>query len=115
MIQLLKEVAARDPSIKIRILVHIDEIVKKGIQKLRGKDDSYSVDDQLQINIRNLKKSLKTKLTLLIVDKSFSLAIETKGNTKKTSNEVIGMASYSNSESTVLSFVSIFENIWIQA
>lgn len=115
MVQLLKEVAARDPHIKIRILVRIDKQVKKAVQKLREKNDNYSTDDQLQINTRVLKKSLKTKLTLLIVDKSFSLAIETKDTTKKSSYEAIGMASYSNSDSTVLSFASIFENIWIQA
>jgi hypothetical protein len=29
--------------------------------------------------------------------------------------EVLGLATYSNSESTVLSYASIFETLWIQA
>jgi two-component system, OmpR family, sensor histidine kinase VicK len=29
--------------------------------------------------------------------------------------EVLGLATYSNSESTVLSFASIFETLWLQA
>ena len=30
------------------------------------------------------------------------------------STEVLGLATYSNSESTVLSYASIFETLWIQ-
>ena len=34
---------------------------------------------------------------------------------KHNSNEAIGLATYSNSESTVLSYASIFETLWIQS
>ena len=40
---------------------------------------------------------------------------ELKDDTKEeTSDEAIGLATYSNSEATVFSYVSIFENLWIQ-
>jgi hypothetical protein len=48
------------------------------------------------------------------VDKKYSLAVELKDDTKQTSNEAIGLATYSNSQSTVLSYASIFESLWRQ-
>jgi len=42
------------------------------------------------------------------------LAIELKDDTKQTSIEAIGLATYSNSQSTFLSYVSIFESLWTQ-
>jgi signal transduction histidine kinase len=37
-----------------------------------------------------------------------------KDDTKQTAIEAIGLATYSNSQSTVLSYVSIFESLWTQ-
>ena len=50
----------------------------------------------------------------LIVDRKYSLIIGLKDDTKQTSYEVIGLATYSNSQSTVLSYTSIFESLWTQ-
>jgi two-component system, OmpR family, sensor histidine kinase VicK len=38
-----------------------------------------------------------------------------KNDTKETTNEALGLSMYSNSESTVLSYASIFEIFWIQS
>jgi len=51
-----------------------------------------------------------SKLTMVIVDNELSLVIE-----EKKYEDPIGIATYSNSESTVLSYASIFENLWIQS
>jgi hypothetical protein len=40
--------------------------------------------------------------------------IELKDDAKQNSNEAVGFATYSNSESTVLSYASIFKTLWIQ-
>jgi two-component system sensor histidine kinase VicK len=66
------------------------------------------------IGIRYIQPHLQTKVTILIVDKKYSLAVELKDDTKQTSNEAIGLATYSNSQSTVLSYASIFESLWTQ-
>ena len=50
----------------------------------------------------------------MIVDQKSSLRVELKDDTRETSDEAIGLATYSNSEPTVFSYVSIFENLWIQ-
>lgn len=105
-LQLLKEAAAR--GVKIRVLVPMDKKIRNEMAK------------QLQalgIDIRDNKKSLLAKVTTLVVDNALSLTVELKEDAKKTSEdkeEDIGLATYSNSESTVLTYVSIFENMWMQ-
>ena len=61
-----------------------------------------------------IEPGLQTRVAILLVDKRFSLAVEVKDDTKKVSKQAMGFATYSNSESTVLSYVSIFEALWIQ-
>ena len=47
---------------------------------------------------------------MVIVDNELSLVIE-----EKKYEDPVGIAIHSNSESTVLSYASIFENLWIQS
>jgi two-component system sensor histidine kinase VicK len=51
-----------------------------------------------------------SRLNMVIVDNELSLVIE-----EKKYEDPVGIATYSNSESTVLSYASIFENLWIQS
>ena len=53
-------------------------------------------------------------LTILIIDRKVSFVIELLDDTKSTFEEAIGLATYSNSKSTALSYVSIFESLWKQ-
>ena len=48
----------------------------------------------------------------MVVDRTYSLIVEIKDDTKQSSKEAIGLAAYSNSKSTVLSYVSIFKSLW---
>lgn len=48
-------------------------------------------------------------------DTKLSLAIEVNNDSAKTTSEAIGLATHSNSESTVLTYISIFETLWVQA
>ena len=45
-------------------------------------------------------------------DKEVSFVIELLDDTKEHFVEAIGLSTYSNSKSSVLSYVSIFENLW---
>ena len=60
------------------------------------------------------EKSSVTTVTLIIVDRKESLVIEKKDDSKENFIDAVGMATYSNSKPTVLSYVSIFENLWRQ-
>src|SRR5215831_12106324 len=111
-IQLLKK-AASERGVKIRILTPEDEQIVETTRKLmflqQGGEQSHE-----NIGIRYIQPHLQTKVSILIVDKKYSLTAELKDDTKQTSIEAIGLATYSNSQSTVLSYASIFESLWTQ-
>jgi signal transduction histidine kinase len=57
----------------------------------------------------------ETKATILVVDRKASLVMELRDDSKTTFVEAIGLSTYSNSKAGVLSYVAIFENLWIQS
>ena len=65
-----------------------------------------------EIQIRNIEQAMQTRVTILVVDRTYSLVIELKDDSEQTSEKAIGLATFSNSKSTVLSYVSIFEALW---
>jgi signal transduction histidine kinase len=89
---------------QIRILVPIDDKITDTVQKL----EQMSV-----IQVRNIEQVIQTKVIILVVDRTYSFVIDLKDDViKGSSEEEIGLAAYSNSKSTVLSYVSIFESLW---
>ena len=109
-LDILKEVA-KLRGVKVRILVPIGNNDKNGTVSER-----IHQMKEVGIDIRTVKQSFQNKLTTLIVDQSLCLTVELKDcdSREETYDEAIGLATYSNSEATVLSYVSIFENLWIQ-
>jgi two-component system sensor histidine kinase VicK len=107
LMKLLTE-AARERGVRIRLLVGRDSLVPAEIEKLRR--------NWATMDIQPLQTDLQTMLLLIVVDKTLSLAIELKDNVEDLHDlhDTIGLATYSNSESTVLTYASIFENQWIQ-
>jgi hypothetical protein len=101
--------AARSRGINVRVLVKIDDETMKDAPKhmIKKKHDLISVNF--------IRQSLRSKITNFIIDQSFSLIIEVNDDTKKNFSEATGLATYSNSESTVFTDYSMFENLWIQA
>ncbi|MDQ6668729.1 MAG: ATP-binding protein [Thermoproteota archaeon] len=111
-IQFLTE-AATERGVKVRILTPEDELIVETARKLMMVQEEAQQPHE-KIGIRYIQPHFQTKVTILIVDKKYSLAVELKDDTKQTSNEAIGLATYSNSQSTVLSYASIFESLWTQ-
>jgi two-component system sensor histidine kinase VicK len=104
-IELLEEAAER--GIKIKILTPLHKSSKNEIIQ--------KISQHKRIETRFIGESLQSKVSIMTVDRKFSLAIELKDDTKETSYEAIGLATYSNSKSTVISYASIFESLWIQS
>lgn len=96
-----------DGNLKVRILVNRNNETQGSIDRL--------IEKYPQITIRNLEKSIQTKVNTIVVDNELSLVIELKDDSLQNSIEATGFATYSNSESTVLSYASIFEALWIQS
>ncbi|MGB7956623.1 MAG: ATP-binding protein, partial [Candidatus Nitrosopolaris sp.] len=99
--------AAKDRNVKIRILMPAHESSEQTVENLR---QNYPE----QINIRYIEQTSGTKATILLVDRRFSLVMELRDDSTGTFDDAIGLSTYSNSRSGVLSYVSIFKNLWIQ-
>jgi two-component system sensor histidine kinase VicK len=113
-IALLDQAATRR-NIGVRILVPYDQRLEQFITSLDTNDNKTKYKDRkCKINIRFLEQNLQTKITVLIADRKSSLVVELKDDRENTVNRAIGLSSYSNSQSTVLSYVSIFEALWKQ-
>ncbi|MFZ0646811.1 MAG: HAMP domain-containing sensor histidine kinase [Nitrososphaeraceae archaeon] len=101
--------------VNIRILVPYDRRISEFISSLNANNNSIEKKSRTKkINVRYLEPVLNTKMSILIVDRKSSLAVELKDDTKDNIQQAIGLSSYSNSKSTVLSYVSIFETLWKQ-
>jgi two-component system sensor histidine kinase VicK len=70
---------------------------------------------QVQRSTIQFKETAVTTVTILVIDRKVSLAIEKTDDSKPDFMEAVGLATYSNSEPTVVSYVSIFEALWKQA
>jgi hypothetical protein len=105
-LQLLKEVREKNRKMRIRLLSPFDKEIEKIAAQL---------NHDLEIDLQDIHESLRIKSTILIVDRKFVLYVELKDDTKDDSYKAMGLAAYSNSKSTVLSFVTIFESIWKQS
>jgi two-component system, OmpR family, sensor histidine kinase VicK len=64
---------------------------------------------------RHDSRKLQSKVTCLIVDSEFCLAVELKDDNASNSVDASGFATYSNSESTVATYISISETLWMQS
>jgi two-component system, OmpR family, sensor histidine kinase VicK len=67
------------------------------------------------IDVKFLAEPLQLKVTIVIVDRSYSMAVELVNDDVYNSIDAMGLSTYSNSKSTVLYYVSIFESLWKQA
>jgi two-component system, OmpR family, sensor histidine kinase VicK len=108
----LDKAAKQDKKI-VRILVPYDTRIIEIVKALET--NNYNNNPRTgKVNVRFLEPGLQTKICLLIVDRKSSLAAELKDDTRNNVQHAIGLSSYSNSKSTVLSYVSIFETLWKQ-
>jgi two-component system, OmpR family, sensor histidine kinase VicK len=99
---------AKSKNVKIRILSPFDNYVRNVVDRIKREDS------KVRIEIRNIEEPLQTKVSVLIVDRISLLSAELKNDLKETVLEAIGLATYSNSKPTVLSYASIFESLWNQ-
>jgi hypothetical protein len=113
LLQLLRDATNR--GVKHRLLVDNSEI-ERIERELSGTGSSSDL-----VEIQNLDKQQQNKIISAIADRELCLTVEVKTkdvydyDEYDSALEVLGLATYSNSESTVLSYASIFETLWMQA
>jgi len=127
--------AVKERNVKVRILMPMSNLTENTIryitqeynQSKQKVDDNNDNDDYYDninnivtadgiddIDIRHIERMSETKATILIVDRKLSLVMELRDDSKTTFNEAIGLSTYSNSRPSVLSYIAIFDNLWIQ-
>jgi two-component system, OmpR family, sensor histidine kinase VicK len=100
--------ASKERSVNVRILTPINEIITKILQDLKIDDKkNFSVEP---FEISSAEINVNT-VTILVVDRKESLAIEKKDDSKNDFLDAIGLSTYSTSNPTVLSYVSVFESL----
>lgn len=104
--QLLQEVTSTKKDLVIRILTPTDQETELASVALGAKFTN--------VDVRNMEVSLQSKVTIVVVDRKLSLAVELKDDSKDDINEAVGSAVYSNCKSAAISYVAIFESLWKQ-
>ena len=92
-------------NIKLRILTPFDKKIVDAASKLMAKG----------VYIKYLPEALYLTVTFLIVDRKFSMTAELVNDYTEISAESLGLSTFSNSKSTVLYYIAMFENLWKQS
>ena len=102
-IDFLKEVGKIKPNINIKILTPQDSIIK---------EICHNFAHIANFHFKFIEPI--AKVSILVVDRKYSIVAELKDDTKQTIEESIGFATYSNSIPTVSTYAMIFDIIWNQ-
>ena len=117
--QLLKDAVRR--GVNIRILTPIDRNITQMIAELKeeSKENNNSKNNTRDhipgntIQIQDITQSSGIKSKTIVTDKQESLTMEIRDtNQTQSFSQAIALSTYSNSKSTVLSYLSIFEALW---
>ena len=115
-IRLSKEVAM-EQKVKVRILMPVSKLTEHIVQSV----SQTQQQQQHNIDIGYIEQMSGNESTILVVDRTVSLVMELKDDSKLTfveaiglSVEAIGLSTKSNNKDLILSYVYIFENLWNQ-
>src|SRR5919112_2042903 len=107
-LNLLKDMAEHNSELSIRILTPLDSSIKQSLS-IRSLRECHN------IQIQDIAPSISIKIKTLIVDRKESMIMEFKHPIEDNISAATGFSIYSNSESTVSSYASIFEVLYNQS
>jgi two-component system sensor histidine kinase VicK len=121
-IELLKR-SAIEHNVNVRIITPSNDDVEKilkntvsvAVRKEQQENQKKEKGFEVQRSNIQVKETAMTTVTVLVVDKRESLVMEKTDDSKESFIEAIGLSTYSNSDPTVISYLSIFEGLWRQA
>jgi two-component system sensor histidine kinase VicK len=103
----LEAAAARGTS--VHIILPSDEEIESKIQK------RLKLQKTLEIRSIRITNPVQARTKILIIDNNQYLVVELRDDSKDTFVEAVRSAIFSNSRSTVLSYIDIFESLWKQS
>lgn len=92
-------------NMKVRILLPFTHAAQKQFENF------HSIHPNINVQFMEDRGGI-TKATILVGDKRNAFVMELRDDTKDSLREAIGLSIHSNSQASVLSYVSIFENLW---
>jgi methyl coenzyme M reductase beta subunit len=99
--EIILEAASRN--VAITILTPMNDTIKLIAKQLENQNKN--------IRVQNLEPLSRITITAMIVDRRYSLAVELRDDSKLVTAEATGTTTYSTSNSTVMSYVSMFESL----
>lgn len=116
MIKLLKQ-AATERGVNVRILSPANDMIENKLKNIAAAEDQQGEKNR-DFNLRSINTPFEeiavNTVTILVVDIKESLVFEKIDDSKENFIEAVGLATYSNSKPTVMSYISIFESLWKQ-
>jgi two-component system sensor histidine kinase VicK len=110
LIHLLRE-AVEQRGVNVKVLIPSSDAIKRILQKSEKGEEE---EKQKKFEIRRIDLTSEIKNTILVTDRKASLVTELRDDSKENFVEAIGLATYSTSEPTIMSYTSIFQNFWKQ-
>ncbi|MFL6344449.1 MAG: ATP-binding protein [Nitrososphaeraceae archaeon] len=109
LIHLLRE-AVEQRGVNVKVLIPSSDAIERILQKSEKGEE----EKQKKFEIRRIDLTSEIKNTILVTDRKASLVTELIDNSKENFVEATGLATYSTSEPTIMSYTSIFQNFWNQ-
>jgi two-component system, OmpR family, sensor histidine kinase VicK len=91
---------------KVKLLIPEDETILPIVEEVKKSLPT--------VEIRTMNKSLKTKISILVIDRSKTMVFETKDDSREDLYESLGITAFTESKSLGESFATIFDGIWKQ-
>ncbi|MFL6433820.1 MAG: ATP-binding protein [Nitrososphaeraceae archaeon] len=109
LIHLLRE-AVEQRGVNVKVLIPSSDAIERILQKSEKGEE----EKQKKFEIRRIDLTSEIKNTILVTDRKASLVTELRDDSKENFVEATGLATYSTSEPTIMSYTSIFQNFWKQ-
>jgi two-component system, OmpR family, sensor histidine kinase VicK len=116
-VQLLEQAATQD-GVVVRILTPTNTLIENIVKEVIIASEQREGEKKGNFDLRSIntpsEKMVVSTVSIVVVDKKESLVFEKKDDSKENFIEAVGLATYSNSKPTVMSYISIFESLWEQ-
>jgi two-component system, OmpR family, sensor histidine kinase VicK len=112
-IQLLKQ-GATERAVRVKILVPDDPVIENSLGNMAASESKEGMEGKIDFELRSPSEFSVSTVTIVVVDKKESLVFEKTDDSKENFAEALGLATYSNSQPTVMAYTSIFGSLWKQ-
>jgi two-component system sensor histidine kinase VicK len=112
-VQSLQNAAMR--GVKVKILTPTDEKIAPTVEAIFHNKGSSTIELRSIRHRSAAEASHEARTKILVIDRKKYLVVELKDDSKETFVDAVRLAIYSTTQSTVNSYITLFENLWEQS